>query len=676
MRIYEFSKKYDKSNKEVVGALQAGGFDVKNHMSVVSDEGIVFLEKHFAVGKEAPSKGATSKKAPLKNKDAEPKEDKQVMQEVESTKEFQKVVLEEDKAASLVESSAGGDVKTIKAEPMLLGDLAVKMGVMPSQLIMFLLKQGVVCNINQMITKEMVIDIAEQFDIKAVESAGAKKEEKLEETIQGDKTRLPIVVVVGHVDHGKTTLLDYIRHTRVAAREKGGITQHVGAYRVDGDKGAVVFLDTPGHEAFTAIRKRGVKVADIAILMVAADDGIMPQTVEAINQAQEIDIPIVVAVNKIDKATDAQIEKIKTQLSQYGLTPEEWGGETIMVKISAKEGTNVDELIEMIALQAEMMDLKTNLDIPACGYIIEAKKEKGRGSVAMFIAQHGNLKAGDFFVCGDTTGKVVSLRDTSNKVVSGVGPSDPVSIAGFDGLPKAGDYLRVVPEAEYRKIKSSGANKSFGGVLQSEVANSDAKIKVLLKSDTASSDEAVVNAIRKLSKKSKENILVVGSEVGDVTEGDIGYADSVGADVYGFGVKISPSAAAVAKGLGVKVNQFGIIYKLVEHLEDVIEKGKVAEVIRKKTGSAIVRKVFNMKKIGVIAGVYVTDGKILKGAQAVVLRDGKEIGKGAVSSLQRDRKVMKEIASGYEGAFIIEGYTDWQEDDIVDCYVEEKQGKA
>ena len=675
MRIYEFSKKYDKSNKEVVGALQSGGFDVKNHMSVVSDEGVVFLEKHFAISKEAPGKKAASKKAPVKNKDAEPKEDKQVMQEVESTKEIQTVVLEEDKAASLVESSAGDDVKTIKAESMLLGDLAVEMGVVPSQLIMFLLKQGIVCNINQMITKEMVVDIAEQFDMKAVELVGAK-EEKLEEAIKGNKTRFPIVVVVGHVDHGKTTLLDYIRHTRVAAREKGGITQHVGAYRVDGDKGAVVFLDTPGHEAFTAIRKRGVKVADIAILMVAADDGVMPQTVEAINQAQEIDIPIVVAVNKIDKATDAQIEKIKTQLSQHGLTPEEWGGETIMVKISAKEGTNVDELIEMIALQAEMMDLKTNLDIPACGYIIEAKKEKGRGSVAMFIAQHGNLKAGDFFVCGDTTGKVVSLRDTSSKVVSGVGPSDPVSIAGFDGLPRAGDYLRVVPEAEYRKVKSSGINKSFGGVLQSEVANSDAKIKVLLKSDTASSDEAVVNAIRKLSKKSKEDILVVGSEVGDVTEGDIGYADSVGAAVYAFGVKISPSAAAIAKGLGVKVYQFGIIYKLAEHLEDVIEKGKVAEVIRKKTGSAIVRKVFNMKKIGVIAGVYVTDGKILKGAQAVVLRGGKEIGKGAISSLQRDRKVMKEIASGYEGAFIIEGYTDWQEDDIIDCYIEEKQGKA
>jgi translation initiation factor IF-2 len=661
MRIYEFSKKNEKSNKDVISLLTKAGFDIKSHMSLLSDEAVRYLEKHFKLeGKQAKALEA------INNKDI----NKKTNQESNSSMHDTESVKQEIPQENLIVDDKRFD-KKISSKPVLLGDLADNMGVPASHLIIFLLKKGVVCNINQLLTKEQICKIAEQFEMGIEEPVKVAISADKKTLVKGNKNRLPVVVIIGHVDHGKTTLLDYIRHTRVVAKEKGGITQHLGAYRVESKGGSVVFLDTPGHEAFTAIRKRGLKVADIAILIVAADDGVMPQTVEAIRQAQEVGLPIIVAVNKIDKVGDAQVEKIKTQLSQYGLTPEEWGGETIMVKVSAKDGTNVDELIEMIALQSEIMELRTNLEIPACGYVLEAKKEKGRGSVATFIAQHGNLNAGDFFVCGDTSGKVVSLKSCSGLNIASVGPSIPVGISGFDDLPRAGDYLRVISEVEYRKIKSGSSNKSFIVSSQNEVAVGDAKVKIFVKSDTASSDEAVVGTIIKTAKKMEENVMVVGSDVGDINEGDISYADSIGALIYGFGVKITPSAAGMAKGVGVSVNLFDIIYKLSDHLEETIEKNKVKIIIKKKIGEVIVKKVFNIKGVGVIAGVYVKDGKIIKGCEGVIMRGGKEVGRGKIGSLQKARMPAKEISSGYEGAFIIDKFTNWEEEDVVECFVEE-----
>jgi translation initiation factor IF-2 len=663
MRVYEFSKKYNKPTKDILGVLEEGCFDLNSHMAVLSDDAIKYLEEHFAlVGKPEVKKG-------------------NVGEHVLVQKASDITVVSQPKATLLEKSIDKKEIdkkeavqKKILAEPILLGDLAAMIGVSASNLIVFLLKQGVVCNINRLLTKNQVILIAQQFDLEVLEPENKAASTKSVNEFTGTTTRLPVVVVIGHIDHGKTTLLDYIRKTRVAAKEKGGITQHLGAYRVDSKNGSVVFLDTPGHEAFVSIRKRGLKVADIAILVVAADDGIMPQTVEAIRQAQDVGLPIIVAINKIDKASDAQIEKVKTQISQYGLTPEEWGGNTIFVKISAKDGTNIDELIDMIALQAEMMELTTNLEIPACGYVLEARVEKGRGPVATFIAQHGYLRVGDFFMVGDTTGKAISLKDSAGANIFKVGPSVPVSISGFDSMPRAGDYLRVLSESEYRKIKSEFVvDRSSVAILNNAIDDqADTKIKIFIKSDTVSSEEAIIGAIKKLSKEMSQDILFVGASVGDINEGDIGYVDSVGAIIYGFGVKASNGAMIMAKNLGVTLNIFNIIYKLIDHLQVKLEKSKVTEVIKKKIGEVAVKKVFNIKNVGVIAGIQVKKGKIIKGCEGVVLRNGKKIGAGPIGSLQRDRNSVKEISAGYEGAFIIERFTDWQEGDIVECFAIEE----
>lgn len=657
MRVYEFSKKYDKPTKDVLGVLEEGGFDLGSHMAVLSDDAIKYLEEHFSlVGKPEVKWGNIGENV-LEQK----------TNDTAALIQPKVVVLEKniDKKAMVQ--------KTISAEPILLGDLAAIIGVPASSLIIFLLKQGVACNINQLLNKNQVVLIAQHFELAVLEKESKAVNPKSVNEFTGTTTRLPVVVVIGHIDHGKTTLLDYIRKTRVAAKEKGGITQHLGAYRVDSKKGSVVFLDTPGHEAFVSIRKRGLKVADIAVLVVAADDGMMPQTVEAIRQAQDVGLPIIVAVNKIDKASDAQIERVKTQISQYGLTPEEWGGNTILVKISAKEGTNIDELIDMIILQAEMLELTANLEIPACGYILEAKMEKGRGPVATFIAQHGYLQVGDFFVVGETAGKVTSLKDSAGVSILKVGPSVPVSIGGFDSMPRAGDYLRVLAEAEYRKIKSEFvADRSAMAILNNEIDQAGAKIKIFIKSDTVSSEEAVIGAIKKLSKEMAQDVLFVGASVGDINEGDIGYVDSVGAIIYGFGVKATGGAISMAKNLGVTLNIFNIIYKLIDHLQVKLEKSKITEVIKKKIGEVAVKKVFNIKNVGVIAGIQVKKGKIVKGCEGVVLRNGKKVGAGPIGSLQRDRNSVKEISAGYEGAFIIEHFTDWQEGDVVECFTVEE----
>lgn len=657
MRVYEFSKQYNKSTKDILGALEEGGFDLSSHMAVLSDDAIKYLEKHFSLAGKPEVKQEN-----ICGNMVEQKINNTVASIQPKFTGLEKVV---DKKTVVA--------RQIIAEPTLLGDLAVIVGVPASSLIIFLLKQGVACNINQLLTKAQVVAVAEHFELAVSEPAGLASNQKAVDLVKGDRTRLPVVVVIGHIDHGKTTLLDYIRKTRVAAKEKGGITQHLGAYRVDSKSGSVVFLDTPGHEAFVSIRKRGLKVADIAILVVAADDGMMPQTVEAIRQAQDVGLPIIVAINKIDKASDAQIERVKTQISQYGLTPEEWGGNTILVKISAKEGTNIDELIDMINLQAEMMELTTNLDIPACGYVLEARMEKGRGPVATFIAQHGHLRIGDFFVVGNTAGKVISLKDSSGTNVLKIGPSMPVGIAGFDAMPRAGDYLRVISELEYRKIKSEFvADKSSSAILNNEIDQADAKTKIFIKSDTVSSEEAIIGAVKKLASETGQPVLIVGASVGDINEGDIGYVDSVGATLYGFGIKATSGAVSMAKNLDISLNIFNIIYKLVDHLQAKLEKSKVVEVVKKKIGEVLVKKVFNIKNVGVIAGIQVKKGKIVKGCEGVVLRQGKKVGGGPIGSLQRDRNSVREITTGHEGAFIIEHFSDWQEGDVVECYIIEE----
>ncbi|MFC1845661.1 translation initiation factor IF-2 [Candidatus Dependentiae bacterium] len=536
-----------------------------------------------------------------------------------------------------------------------------------------MLPEDVVKRLAQHYGVTVVKKAAEEYesDLKEIEKEGeaqqplAVEKEKLQE-------RLPVVVVMGHVDHGKTTLLDFIRKTRVAAKEKGGITQHLGAYEVKTPHGGIVFLDTPGHEAFTKIRMRGAKVADIAVLVIAADDSIMPQTIEAIRHAKAMEVPIVVAINKVDKVEQHQIEAVKRDLSQHDLLPEDWGGQIVCAPISAKLGQGIDHLLEMISLQAQVMGLEADKSASARGYILESKLEKGRGAVATLICQHGTIKKGDYFICGETTGRVNSLVDSYGKRVASVGPSIPVRVAGFSELPEAGDFLTVVSQKEYKKFRSGKSGQKVGS---SKIAAVEGDINLLIKADTKSSREALLGAIAKLSKKLEKGFHIVHSAVGDVSEGDVALASTTGSIIVGLHVKVEPNAALLARRNTVETRLFGIIYKLVEDLEELSESKKEIKKVKTKIGEAVVLRVFNIKNVGVIAGCAVKEGRCSRNSTLVIWRGKTKVGEGKIKSLQREKKTVKEVHAGFECGFLVDGLDDWEVDDRVECYLEVAEEK-
>ena len=556
---------------------------------------------------------------------------------------------------------------TLLARSMSVGDFAAAAGVPSSEVILYLLKEGVVCNKNQVLPLEVVRVLAQSFDLELLEPAASDEEEVFESQAKGER-RAPIVVVVGHVDHGKTTLLDHIRKTRVALREKGGITQHLGAYKAETPHGEIVFLDTPGHEAFTTMRMRGVKVADIAILIIAADDGVMPQTVEAIKFAKEAKVPIVVAVNKIDKAPDSRLDDIKAQLSKHDLLVEDWGGDIVCVPISAKEGKGVDHLLDMINLQSELLELETSSKGGGIGYILESKIEKGRGAVGTIILQHGSVQIGDFFSAGSVVGRVNSIVDSSGAPLKALGPTTPAQIAGFDELPQAGDVFRVVSQEEFKKLRSSKVRKNDFS-LRGE-SSSDNGLNIILKVDTYSSQDALVAAVQKLAKKEGQKISIIFSGVGLVTESDVMLAATSGARIYCFGVKPDLYVQNLAKRMTVPLKSYHVIYHLLDDLQEIIESSREPEKVVKKVGEAIVLKVFSIKG-STIAGCSVKSGKIIKGSQAVIWRGKDKIGEGKIQTLQRERRAMKEVAAGFECGLVVPGFNDFQPDDKIECFIEE-----
>jgi translation initiation factor IF-2 len=555
---------------------------------------------------------------------------------------------------------------TLLAQPISVGKFAEIAGVPSSEIILYLLKQGVVCNKNQVLPLELVEELAPVYDIGLV-APPVSSEEAVVASSKGER-RAPIVVVVGHVDHGKTTLLDYIRKTRVAHREKGGITQHLGAYKAKTAHGEIVFLDTPGHEAFTAMRMRGVKVADIAILIVAADDGVMPQTIEAIKFAKEAKVPIVVAVNKIDKAPESRLEDIKAQLSKQDLLVEDWGGDIVYVPISAKEGKGVDHLLDMINLQSELLELEASPKGDAIGYILESKIEKGRGPVGAIILQHGSLKVGDFFVAGGIAGRINSIVDSAGIHLKKLGPTTPAQIAGFDELPQAGDVFRVVSQEEFKKMRSGKVRRV--DLFSRGEASSEESLNVILKVDTYSAQDALIAAIQKLAKKESRAVSIIFAGVGAVTESDIMLASTSGARIYCFGLKPDLYAQNLAKRMSVELKSYYVIYHLLDDIQAVIEVSREPEKIVKKVGEAIVLKVFNIKG-STIAGCSVKSGKIIKGAQAVVWRGNEKVGEGKIQTLQRERRTMKEVAAGFECGLVVPAFSGFQQDDRVECFVEE-----
>jgi len=563
-------------------------------------------------------------------------------------------------------------------------ELAQLLGVSPNEIIAQLMKKGILATINHTIDPQVAVEIAENFGFLAeIKSAEEQVEELVEEEVEESPENLverpPVVVVMGHVDHGKTSLLDRIRKTDVARREKGGITQHIGASQVElGTGKKITFLDTPGHEAFTTLRARGAKVADIAVLVVAADDGVMPQTVEAINHAKDAEIPIIVAVNKID-LPQANPDKVLRELSEHGLIPEEWGGDTPVVRVSAKTGEGIEELLEMITLVAELEELKANPKGKTKAVIIETKLDPKRGPVATAIVQNGTLKVGDIFVAGSTYGRVRAMVDDKGRRLKEAPPGTPVELLGFEELPEPGDILIVVSDektarllAEQRK-RQKEQEKLKGTALKLEeiyekIQKGELKeLKIVLKADTIGSIEALKKALEELSTD-KVKVFIIHSGVGAISESDIMLAKASGAIVIGFNTRPNPAARRLLEEEKVDVRTYGIIYDAVEDvkkaLEGLLEPQKVEEAL----GQAEVRATFKIKKVGTVAGCYVLEGKLVRGAKARLVREGVVIYEGEIEGLKRFKEDVKEVPKGFECGVKLKDFNDIKVGDIIECY--------
>ncbi len=567
-------------------------------------------------------------------------------------------------------------------ESITVRELAELLGVPANKVIGELLKKGILANINQSIDAQVALEIAESMgflaDIKKEEEEELLLEEQ-EDRPEDLKPRPPIVVVMGHVDHGKTTLLDTIRKTKVVQKEKGGITQHIGAYMVELEDGKkITFLDTPGHEAFTTLRARGAQVTDIAILVVAADDGVMPQTVEAINHAKTFDVPIIVAVNKIDKP-EADPMRVRRELSEHGLIPEDWGGDTVFVDVSAKTGEGIDNLLEMVLLVADILELKANPNKRAKGVIIESKLDRKRGVVASVIVQEGTLRVGDVFVAGITHGRVRAMFDDRGRQVKEATPSTPVEILGFEELPEAGDTLVVVESekkakqiAQRIKEKREKEEKASQGIRLEEIfkkieAGETKELRLIIKADAIGSLEALKKSMEELSSD-KAAVRIVHGAVGGITENDVMLAKAAGAIIIGFNTRPDPVARKLIEKEKVDVRLYGIIYQAIDDvkraLQGLLEPVEKEEVL----GSAEVRATFKIKKAGTVAGCYVLEGKMVRGAKARLIREGIVVYDGQIETLKRFKEDVQEVARGYECGIKLKDFNDVKVGDIIECY--------
>ena len=592
----------------------------------------------------------------------------------------------EDRSSQTELTTPRASKRVVKMEEAIsVGELARQMSLKSGEIIAKLMQLGVMATINQMIDQDTATIVAEDFgftlestEFKEGDIFGAEPAEDPADMVP----RPPVVTVMGHVDHGKTSLLDSIRSASVAAREAGGITQHIGAYSVtlaDGRK--ITFIDTPGHAAFTSMRARGAQVTDIVILVVAADDGVMPQTIEAINHAKAAGVPIVVAVNKVDKP-DAQPDRVKQQLTEHGLQPEEWGGETMFFGVSALKKTGIAELLEGVLLQAEVKELKSNPKRRARGTIIEARQDRGRGTVATVLVQSGTLRLGDIFVSGPESGRIRSMLDFNGAAVEEAGPSMPVEITGLSGVPSAGDDLMVVEsESDAREIAANRAAKKLakeqralatGPISLEEFAKraqnvAAAELNVILKADVHGSVEAVEASLEKLSTD-KVKVRVLHAAVGGVNESDIQLAIASKAIVIGFGVRGEPRALQDAENIGVQVRFYRIIYELIDDVKKAMA-GLLAPIKQEaRLGRVEVRETFMVPKIGAIAGSYVVEGVVKRGANVRLVRDSRVIHEGKMSSLRRFKDDVREVQAGYECGIGIENYNDVKVGDIFEVY--------
>ena len=697
MRVHEYAKQLNLSSKEVLQFLSDNNLSVKSHMSVLGDDVILMLDKNFKNEKTKMESQVSNEKDSTNDTDDLFKYDEYV--EVKRPKITKKkkanqkkskndkndrianVPVKEDKDAAIVYYS----------DELTVGDLAERLGKSTGEIVKQLLMLGMMATVNQTLDRETVELLAEEagFEVKDKIFTDVTEFEKIviEDSEEDLEKRPPVVTIMGHVDHGKTTLLDAIRNSRVVTGEAGGITQHIGAYQVNHGGSVITFLDTPGHAAFTSMRARGAQVTDICVLVVASDDGVMPQTKEAIDHAKAAGVPIIVAINKMDKPT-ANPERVMQELLEFSLVPEEWGGDTIYVKLSALQGEGIDDLLEMINLVSEMNEYKANPKRLATGTVIEAKLDKGRGPVATLLVENGTLRIGDAIVVGNTHGRVRAMVNDLNQRIEAAGPSTPIEITGLNDVPQAGDRFMVFPsEKEARQIadqRTANArelgNKPGKAVslddLFSQIQEGEMKeLNVIIKGDVQGSVEALSGSLQKIDVEGVK-INIIRASVGTITETDVTLAAASGAIIIGFNVRPSSTTRQQAANEGVDIRLHSIIYKVIEEIEAAM-KGMLDPIFEEKvTGQLEVRQTFKVSKVGTIAGCYVTDGSVSRNARVRVIRDGIVVFEGELGSLKRFKDEVKEVNYGYECGITIERYNDIKEGDIIEAYVMEEVKRA
>ncbi|MEA1939347.1 MAG: translation initiation factor IF-2 [Candidatus Caldatribacteriota bacterium] len=640
MRVYELAENLKVPAKELINFLNKEGIKVKNHMSSLDEDTIELIKEIVKIDKQ--KKG--------------------------SKKERKEEILMINK-------------------PINLRELSSKIKKPLTEIIQKTVKYGVIKSVDKVIPADILETVTREYGykIKYSEKYKSKKGKPKKRKNINFVPKSPIITIIGHVDHGKTTLLDAIRKTSVTKEETGGITQSIGAYKVKIGNKEIVFIDTPGHEAFTTMRVRGVKATDIAVLVIAADDGVMPQTIEAINHAKSANVPVIVAINKVDKP-NANIEKIKKELTNYNLVSEEWGGNTLIVEVSALQKKGIKKLLESIILQAEILELEANPNIPAQGIIMETKLDKKSGITSSVLIQNGCLEIGDYFVSGLSFGKIRYLLDDKGAFIEKAGPSTPVQVVGFSKMPNAGDFFQVVPDEKFAKLiinERENEKRKKSNEIESKVSLDNLfsemkkgklnKLNIILKTDTQGSLDALIEAIKKIDTENDGTeepveIDIIHSGVGNVSETDVMLASASNAIIIGFNIRPDTNIQKIAKNEKVDIRLYKIIYDLIDEIKSALEgflKPKIEEVI---CGQAEVRELFKIPKVGLIAGSYVLDGKISKNDNIRVIRDGKLIYEGKISSLKRFKENTKEVSADYECGIGIDKFNDIKLKDILEFY--------
>lgn len=727
VRIYELAKELSQDSKTIINDLVEMAVPVKNHMSSVSQDIANTVRKKYLANNASPEEKIASEKKVVAEAKPVEKVDHPIENETKkavklsntdttsprktdqkTNKNYKK---KEDYGSSKTPNRNNNPYKKNKRQKkqknhmqekhefievqhhvvfdqsITVQEIAHQLGKKASDVIMKLMGYGLMATMNDVVDEETARILVDEYgatiEVKASKEDNLLAFQDVEDSPEDLSKRAPIVTIMGHVDHGKTSLLDRIRQAHVTSTEAGGITQQIGAYQAKINDEYITFVDTPGHEAFTSMRARGAQITDIAILVVAADDGVMPQTIEAIDHAKAAEVPIIVAINKVDKV-DAQPDKIKQELSQYGLVSEEWGGDVIMVPVSAKRGDNIEELLEMVLLVAEMSDLKANPNRPALGKVIESQLDKSRGPVATLLVQNGSLRNGDFVIVGTTQGRIRAMFDYTGKAIDEAGPSVPVEVLGLTDVPEAGDDFSVVAnerlakkvaqerqEERHRQAISKGSKVSLEDLF-SHIQDGDvAELNIILKADTQGSIEAMSQSLTQLGND-EVRVNIIRTAVGGIRETDVMLAAASQAIIIGFNVRPDSNAKKNASEEDVDIRTYRIIYEAIDDVKKALSGLLEPEIREVDLGQAEVRSVFKIPKAGNIAGCYVTEGKITRSANIRVLRDSVVIFDGKISSLKRFKDDAKEVASGYECGIGLERFNDFKEGDVFEAYTFEE----